>query len=208
MQQANVPVGGAYYQGQPIAGAWGSTGAPAPTDTSAAAPSAFTLPQSSSTPAKAAGGMTRDGKFIVGDSRSGRPTGYEELIVNPTNAPIRVVPNSEIARYYGGTMTPRYADGTADNPTGSVFGTEMQDTTAARNFLAQAVQRALSGTPWTTTNLPTSVYASTPGMDPAVQELLASINAQARGVPASTFLRQASLYAPSGFNQGVTRRTG
>jgi hypothetical protein len=153
------------------------------------------------------GGMTHAGKFIVGDSKSGRPTGYEEMIVNPTGAPIKVVPNSDIARYYYGTMTPRYADGTADNPTGSVFGTQLQDTTDAKNFLSQAVQSALSNTPWTTTNLPTSVYASTPGMDPVVTQLLASINAQARGVPAETFLRQASIYAPAGMSQAPTRRT-
>ena len=153
----------------------------------------------------AKGGMTTAGLFKVGDSKSGAPTGYEEMIINPTGAPIGVVPNEMISRY--NNSVPRYANGTADDPMGSVFGGEMQDTSEARNFLSQAVQRALAGTPWTATNLPTSVYASTPGMDPAVQQLLASINAQARGVPAETFLRQASLYAPSGMGQQVTRRT-
>ena len=47
------------------------------------------------------GGATRDKMFMVGDSKSGRPTGYEEIIVNPTRAPIRVIP-----RYAEGTQVP------------------------------------------------------------------------------------------------------
>ena len=107
--------------------------------------------------------------------------------------------------YAEGTGYPSYADGTTD---GSVFGElPMQDTTEARNFLAKSIQNALSGTPWTTANLPSAVYASTPGTDPVVAQLLGSLNAQARGIPAETFLRQASLLAPTGANQSVTRRT-
>lgn len=207
----------------------------------------------------ALGGLTRSGQFIVGDSKSGRPTGYEELIINPTGAPIKVIPNNEVQRYYGGTSVPRYAigtTGTGDNPsdnggtslagffsginrTDAVKGpedgvsswetnqpsdqmpaatyvptadnttaNENASTAAARSFLAEALNKALTGTPWKSTNLPTSVYASTPGMDPVVAQLMASLNAMARGVPESTFLRQASLLAPSGMSQSVTRRTG
>lgn len=161
--------------------------------------------EGSSPSAMAKGGVTRAKNFLVGDSKDGTPTGYEEMIVNPMGAPIEVVPNEMIARYRA--PMPRFANGTADDPTGSVFGTEMQDTSAARNFLSQAIQRALAGTPWTTSSLPTSVYASTPGMDPSVVQLMASLNAQARGVPSETFLRQASILAPSGMGQQVTRRT-
>ena len=53
----------------------------------------------------AAGGMTHEPAFIVGDARDGHKTGYEEMIVNPTGAPIKVVPNSRL---------PRFADGTPD----------------------------------------------------------------------------------------------
>lgn len=153
----------------------------------------------------AKGGMTRAKNFLVGDSKDGTPTGYEEMIINPLNAPIGVVPNEMINRYR--PPMPRFANGTADNPSGSVFGNEMQDTSSARSFLSEAIQRALAGTPWTTSSLPTSVYASTPGMDPSVVQLMASLNAQARGVPSETFLRQASLLAPAGLGQQVTRRT-
>lgn len=38
------------------------------------------------------GGMTRAPEFMVGDSRSGAPTGFEERVVNPTGAPIGVQP--------------------------------------------------------------------------------------------------------------------
>jgi hypothetical protein len=58
------------------------------------------------------GGATRDPRFIVGDRRDGRPSGNEEMIINPTRAPIQVVPNSRLAAYYGGTMPDRFAGGT------------------------------------------------------------------------------------------------
>ena len=50
-----------------------------------------------------AGGYTNEPAFIVGDSRSGRPNGYEEMIVNPTGAPLKVVPNSRLPRFQEGT---------------------------------------------------------------------------------------------------------
>ena len=40
----------------------------------------------------AAGGMTTASRFMVGDSVSGAPTGHEEIVNNPTNAPIEVTP--------------------------------------------------------------------------------------------------------------------
>jgi len=58
------------------------------------------------------GGATRDSRFIVGDRRDGQPSGNEEMIINPTRAPIQVVPNSRLAAYYGGTMPDRFAGGT------------------------------------------------------------------------------------------------
>lgn len=263
MVQSNANVGGASYQGAPIAGAWGTSGPAAPAAESA--------------PAMAEGGVTRAPMFMVGDSKDGSPTGTEEVILNPGRYPISVVPNEMISRFQG--SIPRYAEGTSfsfggqnyqvdtldpnsssyqgtpSNPMVAVAGgpngspkyvarsrttgvadpqtgwytlgspapapagdrtvasqaaTQMTQPEApsARNFLAEALQKALAGTPWTASNLPTSVYASTPGTDPAVSQMLASLNAMARGVPAETFLRQASLLAPSGMSQGVGRRTG
>lgn len=43
----------------------------------------------------AAGGFTADKQFMVGDSRSGAPTGFEEKVVNPTGAPIAVQPMNQ-----------------------------------------------------------------------------------------------------------------
>ena len=54
----------------------------------------------------ARGGYTTESRFIVGDQRSGKPTGHEELVVNPTNAPIQVVANKDlpdVSRFYGGS---------------------------------------------------------------------------------------------------------
>ena len=83
----------------------------------------------------AIGGGTREGEFIVGDSRSGRPTGYEEIIVNPTHAPIHVIPNNNMSNYFGGTMNqyrqmPRYAEGAPETPSGD----------AIRNYLNAMTQ--------------------------------------------------------------------
>jgi hypothetical protein len=55
------------------------------------------------------GGFTQEGKFITGDSKSGKPTGNEEMIVNPTNAPIMVIPNDQMQGEMG--RLPRYALG-------------------------------------------------------------------------------------------------
>jgi len=451
MIQSNVPVGGATYNGQAIAGAWGSGGTPAPSSSGSSGGGEGGSGgggEGGGGGGMAEGGMTNEEKFIVGDRRDGKPAGTEELIINPTKAPIKVVPNNELPKYFGGTMPQRYADGT-DEPTGyalgkyleqmtlagrgdealsllkshgysptptpapetkaptgmqlpttvipvvqmqnpvnpyasdyetplsytppvynwgeqdmgyvpapfnavttqgrphyygqaaideanrqyayqkpgqvlpgysadqrlragqerlgnfmlapafgagnlalnalggasrflsrlygstpggqergftgfdnyqrpltpeqriaemgassgggyipgynypmdviglegyaegtdypryangttdgSVFGElPMQDTTEARNFLTKSLQNALSGTPWTAANLPSAVYASTPGTDPVVAQILGSLNAQARGIPAQTFLRQASLLAPEGASQQVTRRS-
>jgi len=81
------------------------------------------------------GGGTREEEFIVGDSRSGRPTGYEEIIVNPTHAPIHVIPNHNMSNYFEGTMNqyrqmPRYAEGAPEAPSGD----------AIRNYLNAMTQ--------------------------------------------------------------------
>ena len=59
----------------------------------------------------AQGGFVKDSRFIVGDQRSGKPTGHEEMVINPTNAPLAVVPNKALkgmSRFAGN----RYDEGT------------------------------------------------------------------------------------------------
>ena len=61
----------------------------------------------------ASGGATTEGKFVTGDSKSGKPTGNEEMIINPTNAPILVLNNDQTQQVMGKIgSTSRYADGT------------------------------------------------------------------------------------------------
>lgn len=43
-------------------------------------------------PTAARGGYTTEPMFIVGDSVTGEPTGYEEIVVNPQRAPLAVIP--------------------------------------------------------------------------------------------------------------------
>lgn len=78
------------------------------------------IPAAVPMPALAGGGMVRDPMFMVGDRPDGMPTGTEEVVLNPTGAPLAVVPNSGLR----GPM-PRFAEGTdpdlvywnsADNP--------------------------------------------------------------------------------------------
>ena len=45
----------------------------------------------------AGGGYTRESRFRVGEEPSGEPNATEETILNPTNAPIGVVPNKQTA---------------------------------------------------------------------------------------------------------------
>ena len=104
------------------------------------------------------GGATRDERFIVGDRRDGRPAGTEEMIINPTRAPIQVVPNSRLAAYYGGTMPnyfaggtdsrlgmyPRYDKGTdAINLLSNLFGGAAEGVGDALGYGAQGVGNAL-----------------------------------------------------------------
>jgi hypothetical protein len=55
-------------------------------------------------------GFTRVGMGIVGDSKSGKPTGHEEMFVNPTNAPIGILSHDEMTQQMRGFS--RYATGT------------------------------------------------------------------------------------------------
>jgi len=92
---------------------------------------------------------------------------------------------------------------------GDVFeglGTD-QDRTLSTAFQKETSDRARAGTPFAQGALPTSVYASSPGFNPDVAKLLASINAQATGQPADDYLRRAQLYQPTATRESGVGRT-
>ena len=61
------------------------------------------------------GGSTTAPLMMVGDSPSGKPTGNEELVMNPTNAPISVVPNDALSKSSFAARAPA--------PDGAMLGT-------------------------------------------------------------------------------------
>ena len=92
---------------------------------------------------------------------------------------------------------------------GDVFeglGTD-QDRTLSTAFQKETSDRARAGTPFAQGALPTSVYASSPGFNPDVAKLLASINAQATGQPADDYLRRSQLYQPTATRESGVGRT-
>jgi hypothetical protein len=94
---------------------------------------------------------------------------------------------------------------------GTIFGTaKPADQTQTRNFLQQALRRALTGTPWQGRGrAPTPVEVSAPGTDPMVRELAASLSALGTGTPQDVFLRRAAALTPRGIAEraGGVRRT-
>ena len=92
--------------------------------------------------------------------------------------------------------------------TGGIFtGSTAPENAGARSFLDTSVAKARAGTPFASGVLPTPVYASSPGFNPVIAKLLASINAQARGLPAEEFYRQAGLLAPNAMSERVVSRS-
>ena len=94
---------------------------------------------------------------------------------------------------------------------GTIFGTARPtDQTGTRNFLNEALKRALTGTPWQAQGrAPTPVEVSAPGTDRLVQQLGASLSALGTGTPQDLFLRRAAALAPAGITEraGGVRRT-
>lgn len=140
-----------------------------------------TIPQPPSYfPGFASGGTTSIGRFIVGDSPDGRPTGNEEMILNPTHAPLAVVSNDDLA----GSSLPHYATGGIMN-TGATNALELYnylvntlgaDPTAAaitaNNFYQQALaDSARTAQPTTAPQKPTSSSATTPKAAPATTQV-------------------------------------
>jgi len=84
------------------------------------------------------------------------------------------------------------------------------DTTQARQFQGDAFNKAVSGTPYARGGLgglPTSVYASSPGFNPLVAQLLGSLNAVGKGIPQEEYMRQAQMLRPTAMNERVTGRS-
>lgn len=153
--------------------------------------------------AKMADGGLAEGAYISGDSNNGKPNEEINIPIGPGQA--YVIPKNKVSPEQWANLQKMAGGGVFSQ--GTVFGGSTPDTTQASNFLNQASTNARSGTPWAQGKLPTPVYASTPGFDPVVAQLLASLNAQAGGVDQGSFLRLAALQAPQGMQQGVTRRS-
>lgn len=81
------------------------------------------------------------------------------------------------------------------------------DRTMAMNFLNDALAKARAGTPWQQGNLPSPVYASSPGFSPIVSQVLGSLTSMAQGVPTEYFQELAQRYRPAGVRESVTQRS-
>ena len=152
---------------------------------------------------KMADGGMAEGAYISGDSNNGKPNEEINIPLGPGQA--YVIPKNKVSPQQWKQLQKMAGGGVFSQ--GTVFGGNAPDTTQASNFLNTASTNARSGTPWAQGKLPTPVYASTPGFDPVVAQLLASLNAQAGGLDQGSFLRLAALQAPTGLNQGVVRRS-
>lgn len=152
---------------------------------------------------KMADGGMAEGAYISGDSNNGKPNEEINIPLGPGQA--YVIPKNKVSPAQWKQLQKMAGGGVFSQ--GTVFGGSTPDTTQASNFLNTASTNARSGTPWAQGKLPTSVYASTPGFDPVVAQLLASLNAQAGGVDQGSFLRLAALQAPTAMQQGVVRRS-
>ena len=152
---------------------------------------------------KMADGGLAEGAYISGDSNNGKPNEEINIPLGPGQA--YVIPKSKVTPEVWKNLQKMATGGVFSQ--GTVFGGMAPDTTQASNFLNTASTNARSGTPWAQGKLPTSVYASTPGFDPVVAQLLASLSAQSTGIDQGSFLRLAALQAPTAMQQGVTRRS-
>lgn len=143
----------------------------------------------------AEGGKTNAQMLMVGEKGP-------EILMNPMNAPVIVMPMEKMARAQSGGM---FGDLSALL---TLAGGAPIDPTAlaqARAFLAQVAEaaRLRAGFP----EIPTPVGVSAPGTDPFLQELAAGVTGTARGVPQESFLREAALSAPKSLAERVVRRT-
>lgn len=172
------------------------------------------------TPAMAAGGATSAPLF------KGNEQGAE-LFINPTGAPIYVIPAPQTEKLTKGKKVPGYADGTLEpkstdgtvNPVvdsiplgiggaatiGDIGNT--QDTNRSLDFLNNAYRMALRGTPFAQSGAPTPVGLSAPGTSPFLQQMGAGLAAVGYGVNPALFLSEAQAAAPIGLSGAPTRRS-
>lgn len=203
----------------PVAGAPGSLGA-APAQT--AANGTQTAGGFSWSPTGTGGIQAAEGGGFLGGAYISGEAGPEINI--PLGDGQTLVLNEQQAAQHGLDLKAMMKGGQSQLATGGIFdatptaptassggglygGADLGDQSLARNFLQESSTRARSGTPWQTGTLPTSVYASSPGFSPLVAQLLASINAQASGVPQDFFLEQANMYRPTAVNEHVIGRS-
>ena len=79
----------------------------------------------SGSPVNTQSGLVTDPVSVVGDNPSGQPSGTEEILLNPTQAPFGVVSNKDVKKMglrdvVRGARVPRHAEGTYGAPTSPV----------------------------------------------------------------------------------------
>lgn len=148
------------------------------------------------------GGMV-EGAFIAGDSTDGKEN--EEVVIPdfPVQGQTFIIPKSK--------LTPKMKAHLAKFATGGVFDSGIlapqKITTQARAFQTQAAQRARAGTPWESGALPGYTFASSPGLDQSVIDLIASLRGVEYGEDPGYFMRQAAQRRPAGMAPQVVGRT-
>lgn len=176
------------------------------------------------TPAMADGGATTAPLF------KGNEQGAE-LFLNPTGAPIYVIPAPQTEKMTKGKKVPGYADGTlfqqptdgtvnqvgTSNPDSIPLGLggastigdtgNAQSTQNSLDFLNNAYRLALRGTPFANSGAPTPVGLSAPGTSPFLQQMGAGLASIGYGVNPALFLSEAQNAAPVGLSGAPTRRS-
>jgi len=154
-------------------------------------------------PAAAHGGRM-DGAYISGER------GPEINI--PLGDGQTLVLNQQQASKMGLDLRKMMENGQPNYQAGGIFSGAFENVTDAdrslsRDFVEQAGQRALAGTPWAGGNLPGPVYLSSPSIDPITSQLIGSLKAIREGVPAQATQYYAGLYRPTGMRESVTGRS-
>ncbi len=139
------------------------------------------------------GGMVQ-GAFIAGDSSDGKEN--EEMIMPLGDGMTLIVPMK-------GKRKPKGMEHFQD---GGLFGNLDMNRDLSRSFLSETNRRARAGTPFED-ELFSPVWASSPGTNPIVRDLLNALNASQRGIPVAFSEYQQQRYAPAGINERVVGRT-
>jgi hypothetical protein len=147
------------------------------------------------------GGIATEPGYIVGEEG-------EEFVLKLGEGQDLIIPKDKVSAKQWNRLKQLSSAGMQEGGVfASIFGPSTPNTTLSKPFLDEAVQRAKSGTPWESGTLPGITFASTPGMDPIVTQLLASLNSLERGVPQEYFNRQAQRATPFSISPGIVRRS-